>query len=136
MGDAFPMDTTPRFYNGTTPWYPPPNADDSIFHDTVKTAEPPMIRIFTCTLEIGFMTGTTYTINVCTLLKRFFSFALKTDRDFRTQSLQGGDQSIAWPNMTPVTKEGIDLYFQHKIVKYGVRGKINVTMSKSIGQMK
>jgi hypothetical protein len=33
-------------------------------------------------------------------------------------------------------KEGIDLYFKHKVVKDGVRGNINVTMSKSIVQMK
>jgi hypothetical protein len=35
-----------------------------------------------------------------------------------------------------VTKEGIDLYFQEKIIKDGVRGIIDVDTSKSIGQMK
>jgi hypothetical protein len=70
------------------------------------------------------------------LLKRFLSFALKTDKDFRIQPLLRGDQSIAWPNGIPGTKEGIDLYFKQKVVKDGVRGNINVKMMKSIGQMK
>jgi hypothetical protein len=41
-----------------------------------------------------------------------------------------------WPNVIPTWKEGIDLYFQHKTVKDGVGGKVNVTIEKLIGQMK
>jgi hypothetical protein len=43
---------------------------------------------------------------------------------------------MEYPNGIPTTKEGIDLYFQHKRLKDGVRGNINVTMTKSIRQMK
>jgi hypothetical protein len=95
-----------------------------------------MVRSFTGTLDIGFTVKKTDDVNVSTLLKHFISFALKTDKDFLIQPLQGGDQGIAWPNGIPIMKEGIDLYFQHKIVKGGVRGKINVTTLKFIGQMK
>jgi hypothetical protein len=96
----------------------------------------PMVRSFTGTLKIGFTVTSTDEVNVITLLKRFLSFALKTDKDFRIQTLLGGDQSIAWPNGNPGKKEGIDLYFKHKIVKDDVRGNINVNVMKSIGQMK
>jgi hypothetical protein len=73
---------------------------------------------------------------VSTLLKRFLSFSLKTDLDFWILPLTGGNQSIVWPNRVPTLKEGIDLYFQHKTVKDGVRRKINVTMKKLFGLMK
>jgi hypothetical protein len=136
MADAFTTTTTNRFYNGEIPWAPPPNADDSVFHETATVGDAPIVRSFTGTLEIGFTLTSTEEVNVSTLLKRFLSFALKTDKGFRIQPLQGGDQSIAWPNDIPVTKEGINLYFKHKVVKDGVRGEINITMSKSIGQMK
>jgi hypothetical protein len=46
------------------------------------------------------------------------------------------NQRISYPNGIPSFKEGSDLYFQHKTVKYGVRGKITFTMSKSVGQLK
>jgi hypothetical protein len=115
---------------------PPPNADDSIFHTTTTTSAYPMVRSFTGTLKIGFTVTSTDEVNISTLLKLFLYFALKTDKDFQIQPLLGGDRSIAWPNGIPGTKEGIDLYFKHKVAKYGVKGKINVTMTKSIGQMK
>jgi hypothetical protein len=70
------------------------------------------------------------------LLKHLLSFVFKTDKDLRIQPLQGGDQSIAWPNFIPATKEGIDLYLKHNVVKDGYRGNINVTKPKSIGKMK
>jgi hypothetical protein len=63
-------------------------------------------------------------------------YALKTDPNFRILPLKRGNQSIAYLNGIPTTKEDIDLYFQYKTVKEGVRGKITVTMMKSIGQMK
>jgi hypothetical protein len=55
----------------------PPNADDSVFHDTARTADAPMVRSFTDTIEIGFTVTTTDYVNVSTLLKIFLSFALK-----------------------------------------------------------
>jgi hypothetical protein len=125
-----------KFYNGATPWIPPQNADEAIFHEPAKQAEAPLVRSFTETLQIGFSIGSSVDINVSALLKRFLSCALKTDPDFRILPLQGGNQSISKPNGIPTTKEGIDLYFQHKTVKDGVRGKITITVLKSIGQMK
>jgi hypothetical protein len=95
IGESFPTEMTPRFYNRATPWCPPINADDSIFHETVKTAESLMSRSFTGTLEIYFTVGITDNINVSTLIKRFLSFDLKTYKDFHIQPLQGDHQSIA-----------------------------------------
>jgi hypothetical protein len=43
-----------EFYNGTTPWSRPQNADESIFHAPAKQVEAPLVRNFTGTLEIGF----------------------------------------------------------------------------------
>jgi hypothetical protein len=125
-----------KSYNGATPWSPPHNIDESVLHAPAKKVETPLVRRFTVTIDIGFSIGSYVDVNVSVLLKIFLSYALKTHPRFRILPLQGGNQSIAYPDDTPNTKEGIDLYFQHKIVKYGVRGKINVTMEKSIGQMK
>jgi hypothetical protein len=63
-------------------------------------------------------------------------YTLNTDPDFRIILIQGGNQIIFYPNGIPTTKEVVDLYFQHKTVKDGVRGNITVTMSKWIDQMK
>jgi hypothetical protein len=68
--------------------------------------------------------------------KHFLLYALKADPNFRILTIQGGNQSISYPNEIPKTKEGNELYFQHKIVKDGVRGKITVTMSTSNDQTK
>jgi hypothetical protein len=87
-------------------------------------------------LKIGFSIRSAFDVNGSVLLKRFLSYALKTDPNFHILPLKGGNQSIAYPDGIPATKEGIDLYFQHKIVKDGIGGKITVTMTKSIGQMK
>jgi hypothetical protein len=35
-----------------------------------------------------------------------------------------------------MTKEEAELYYQHRIVGDGVRGKTNVAMSKTMGDMK
>jgi hypothetical protein len=96
---------------------PPPNAYDYVFHKTATAGDAPIIWSFTGKLEIGFTVPSTEEVNSSTLL-------------------QGGDQIISWPNGIPATKEDIDLYFKHKVAKDGVRGKMNITMSKSIGQMK
>jgi hypothetical protein len=125
-----------KFYNGATPWSPPPDADDSVFHAPAKQVEEPLVRNFTGTLEIGFSIGTMAGTNISVLIKRFLLFALKTYPGFRILPLEGGNQSIAYPNGIPTTKEEIDLYFQHTMVKYGLRGNINVTMIKCIGKMK
>jgi hypothetical protein len=101
-----------------------------------KQVEAPLVRNFTGTLEIGFSIVSSADVNISVLLKRFLSYALKTNPEFHILPLQGRDQSIAYPNGIPAAKEGIDFYFQHKMGKDGVRGKINVTMTKSIGQMK
>jgi hypothetical protein len=125
------------FYNNTNPWSPPPNAYDFVPPPPpAKHIEAPLGRSFTGTLEIGFSIGMANGINVSALLNRFLSFTLKTDTEFHILPLEEGNQSIAWPNGIPPSKKGIDLYFQHNTVKDGVRGKINVTMSKSIGKIK
>jgi hypothetical protein len=125
-----------KFYNGATPWSPPQNADELIFHEPAKQVEAPLVRSFTGTLETGFSIGSAVDVSISVLLKRFLLYALKNDPDFHIILLKGGNQIIAYPNGIPTTKEGIDLYLEHNIVKDGVRGNITVTMMKSIGQMK
>jgi hypothetical protein len=90
-----------KFYKGTTPWIPTPNADDSIFHTPAKQIEYPLVRSFTGTLEIGFSIGSIADINVSALLKIVLSFAMKPDPDFRILPLTGKNQSIAWLNGIP-----------------------------------
>jgi hypothetical protein len=92
----------------------------------LRQIEAPLVRRFTGTLEIGFSIGMMADLNVNALLKRFLSFALKTDSEFRILPLAGENQSIAWSNGIPTSKEGIDLYFQHNNVKDEVRGRIYV----------
>jgi hypothetical protein len=87
MSDALPMTKINRFYNVANPWRPAHNADDSVFHEPVKTADAPMIRSFTGTLEIGFTVETTDEVNISTLLKMFLSFPLKTGKYFRIHTL-------------------------------------------------
>jgi hypothetical protein len=45
-------------------------------------------------------------------------------------------QCIINPSNIPTTKEGVELYYQHRIVAAGIRGEINVSMSKTMGDMK
>jgi hypothetical protein len=135
MPDAFTM-TTNKFYNGDTPRAPPPNADDSVFHETAMVGDAPIVMSFPGTLKISYTVTSTEELNISTLLKSFLSFALKTYKDIRIQPLHGGDQIIAWSIVIPDTKEVIELYCKHKVVNDGVRGKINITISKSIGKMK
>jgi hypothetical protein len=137
--DDVDMDSSNKlhtFYNGATPWSPPQNEDESIFHEPVKQVGAPLVRSFTGTLEIGFSIGSAVNVDVSVMLKLFLSYVQKTDPNFRILPLKGGNQSIFYSNGIPTTKEGIDLYFQSKIGKDGVGCKITVTMSRSIGQVK
>jgi hypothetical protein len=64
------------------------------------------------------------------------SFARETDADLRIEPLNGSAKSISNPSNIPTSKEGVQLYYQHRIVADGIRGKINVAMSKMMGDMK
>jgi hypothetical protein len=60
MMDTTTSDKHNKFYNRATPWSPPPNAANSIFHVTEKQTEAPLVRevrSFTSTLKIGFNIG-------------------------------------------------------------------------------
>jgi hypothetical protein len=52
MMEKITEDKHNKFYNGTTPWSPPPNADDSILHTTAKQIESPLVHSFTGKLDI------------------------------------------------------------------------------------
>jgi hypothetical protein len=54
----------------------------------------------------------------------------------RSETLNGILQSITNLSNIPMTKKGIELYYQHHIIGDGVRGKINVAMSTTMGDMK
>jgi hypothetical protein len=72
-------------------------------------------------------------VNVSILLKTYLSVALKTNKDFCIEPLTGYGQAVSIPNEMLMTKEGIDVYFQHKTVKDDIHGKIHVTMPILIG---
>jgi hypothetical protein len=75
-------------------------------------------------------------LNVALLLKCFISFAKQTDPDFRLEPLNGSGQCIANPSNIPTSKEGVKLYYQHRGVADGIIVKVNVTMSRTMGEMK
>ena len=64
------------------------------------------------------------------------TFAKQTDPEFCIEPLNGTGQSITNPSNIPTSKEGIELYYQHQAVADGIRGKLNVTMTCTIGDMK
>jgi hypothetical protein len=99
--------------------------------------EAPTFRSFSGTLDIGFtLEKDMKEVYESLLLKRFLSYVLKIDPDFHIETIDGVNQSITIPNCLPTTNDGIELYFQHKVVKDVIRGKFNVTMPKYIGDMK
>jgi hypothetical protein len=75
-------------------------------------------------------------MNVSLLLKRFMSYAKHTDPEFSLEPINGSGQCITNPSNIPSLKDGIDLYYQHRVVDDGIRGKIHVTMSRTMGELK
>jgi hypothetical protein len=64
------------------------------------------------------------------------SFAKQMDPEFHLEPLNGSGQCIINPINIPISKEGVELYYQHRVVADGIRGKVNVTMSHTMGDMK
>jgi hypothetical protein len=127
-------------YKGETPWSaPPPNTSDgTVFHAAQVDNAAPRICQFIGTINLGFTLNDNKCsdVNVSLLLKCFMSYAKQTYADFRIKPLNGSAQCITNPSNISTTKEGVELYYQHSIVGDGVRGKINVAMSKTLGDMK
>jgi hypothetical protein len=127
-------------YKGEAPWLAPPSneSDATVFHAKLTDNADPQIRQFAGTINPGFSLSkdTRNEINVYLLLKWFTSFAKQTDAAFHIKPLNGSARSITNPSNIPTTKEGVKLYYQHRIVADGIRGEINVAMSKNMGDMK
>jgi hypothetical protein len=127
-------------YKGETPWSaPPPNeSNDTVFHAARVDNAAPRIRQFPGTINLSFTLNEDKhsEVNVSILLKRFMTYAKQTNADFHIKPLNGSAQSITNPSNIPTTKEGFELYYQHRIVGDGVRGKINIDMSKTLGDLK
>jgi hypothetical protein len=64
------------------------------------------------------------------------SFAKQTDPDFRVEPLNGQGQCISNPSNISTSKDGMELYYQHRLVTDGIQVKINVTMSRTVGERK
>jgi hypothetical protein len=64
------------------------------------------------------------------------AFIKQTDPDFRIEPLNGSGQCIINTSNIPTSKEGMELYYQHRVVTDGIQGKINVTMKRNMGEMK
>jgi hypothetical protein len=119
----------------------PPSAnysDPTVFHSMHTDNSAPQIRHFAGTINLGFsiVKDKRRKINVSLLLKRFMAFAKQTDGAFRIEPLNNSAQCISNPRNIPTTKEGVELYYQHRTVANGIRGKINVSISKTMGDMK
>jgi hypothetical protein len=109
-----------------------------VFYATPTDNAAPQTRQFSGTINLRFSIGEDKRseINVSLLLKRFMAFTKQTDGNFCIYPLNGSAQSIANSSTIPMTKECVELYYQHHIVADGIRGKVNVSMSKTMGDMK
>jgi hypothetical protein len=59
-------------------------------------------------------------MNVAILLKRFMAFAKQTDPDFCIEPLNGQGQCISNPSNIPTYKDGMEIYYQHRVVTDGI----------------
>jgi hypothetical protein len=61
------------------------------------------------------------------------AFAKQTGPSLRIEPIKGSAQCITKPSNIPTYKDGIDLYYQHRVLADGIHGKLNVTMSRMMG---
>jgi hypothetical protein len=127
-------------YKGASPWSAPPAADSdaTCFHVKQQYNAAPQIRQFLGTINLGFTVNKDKRnyINISLLRQCFMSFAKQIYAYFRIEPINGSAQSISNPSNIPTSKEGVELYYQHRIVEDGVRGKITVAMSEMMGDLK
>jgi hypothetical protein len=64
------------------------------------------------------------------------AFTKQTDPDFRIDPLNDSGQCITNSSNIPMSKEVIELYYQHRVAVDGIHGKINITMTRTMGEMK
>jgi hypothetical protein len=64
------------------------------------------------------------------------SFAKQTYPSFCFEPLNGSAHNINNPSSNTPSKEGVDLYYQHRSVNDGIRGKLNVAMSTTLSELK
>jgi hypothetical protein len=114
------------------------DSDLTVCHSTPTDNAAPQIRQFAGTINLVFFIGEDKRIEIkfSLPLKRFVAFAKQTNGAFRIEPLNDSAQCITNPRNIPTTKEGVELYYQHRIVAEGIKGKINVSMSKTMGDMK
>jgi hypothetical protein len=135
-----PPPTTHFSYKGDSPWAAPPvaEADATVFHVESTSNAPPKIQHFIGTINLGFaiVEYKRNDMNVALLLKQFMYFTKQTNPDFRIDPLNGQGQCIFNPSNILTSKDGMELYYQHRVVTYGIRGKNNVAMYRTMGEMK
>jgi hypothetical protein len=122
------------------PWssLPAVDSDATIFHAEQTDNAAPQVRQFAGTVNLGFTINAQKhnNMNGALLLKHVMSFTKQTDADFRIKPLNGSAQCISNPSNIPTSKDGVELYYQHRIVADGIRGKIIMTMSKTMLDVK
>jgi hypothetical protein len=127
-------------YKGEAPWsgLPTKDSDPTVFHSTPTDNAATQICQFAGTTKQGFSIGENKRsrINVSLLLKRFMAFAKQTDGAFHIDPLNGSAQCITNPINILTKKEGVELYYKHHIVANCIREKNDVSMSKTMGEMK
>jgi hypothetical protein len=128
-------------YKGASPWAPPPPSQRSRCYCLSRCCRPkrsPKVHHFVGTINLGFAVPESKKgiINVSLLLKRIMSNAKQTDHEFFLEPLNSSGQYITNPSNIPSSKDGIELYYQHRVDADGIRGKVNVTMSSIMGELK
>jgi hypothetical protein len=95
-----------------------------VIHEVSTPNGPPKVRHFISTINLGVYVpeDKRSDTNVVIILNRFEAFAKQTDADFRIESLNGSVQCITNPSNIPNTKDGVDLYYQHRGIADGIRG--------------
>jgi hypothetical protein len=111
-------------YKGAYPWTSPPaiESDATVFHAKQFDNVSPKVRHLVGSINIGVAINDAKRngINIALLINHFMAFVKQTDTTFRSGPLNGSVQSISYPNHIPITKYGVEIYYQHRIVSDGI----------------
>jgi hypothetical protein len=104
----------------------PTNAEDGMEHYSVNVGH----------IDVMFVCGDEKCFNVTRELKQFIATARAFDKDFFLLLLGGQDNNLHIPADVPISKEGIQKYFRHRVAVNTVSGSIKIQTKFSISQLK
>jgi hypothetical protein len=122
------------------PSAPPPTAEAgaTVFHAAPMPNAPPKVCHFVGTINLGFAVPKSKrsNSNISILLKRLMAFDKQTNPNVCIEPLNRSDKCITNPSNVTTSKEGIELYYQHRVIADSIRCKINIIMTHTMGEMK